>query len=358
MKIAFLLPNYSGCVVGSLLVYYRFARHLAALGHTVDLYHPLLTSDDPTLLEKLRIRCTSLVKNLSLRPVRWMNFPHRVTPRFRPLLTGLDIKHDKVIAFSWRAVEALSRVRTTGEVFGYIVEYESWAEASPFLRSRMEEAYRKPIPLLASSTAVFDMLGTVGAVDRRLCVHGVDMDPPGRAPLEASRRDSRRVGFPVRVEPVKSPEVLRETCRILKERHGSDIVLWGFGSSEIPRSLLEFFDEYHPEPSDEALYRLYEGSAMFAVPSRKEGFGMPAAEAMAHGCAVVSVDNGGVRTYAKEGENCLLVPPDSPIALADAISSLLLDSARRHALAVSAPASVRFLEWSQAGTRFERALGL
>lgn len=358
MKIAFLLPNYSGCVVGSLLVYYRFARHLASLGHTVDLYHPLLTSNDATFLERFRIRCTTLVKNLSRRPVRWMDFPNRVTPRFRTLLSGLDLKHDKVIAFSWRAVEALSDVRTTGEIFGYIVEYESWVEASPSLRSRMEEAYRKSIPLLASSTAVFDMLGTVGALDRRMCVHGVDMNPPDQAPLEPSRRDSRRVGFPVRVEPVKSPEVLRETCRLLKERHGSEIVLWGFGSSEIPRSLREFLDEYHPEPSDEELYGLYEGSAIFAVPSRKEGFGMPAAEAMAHGCAVVSVDNGGVRTYAREGENCLLVPPDSPIALADAISSLLVDSERRLALAVGAPASVRFLEWSQAGSRFERALGL
>lgn len=360
MKIAFLLPNYSGRVVGSLLVYYNFANFLASRGHEVDLYHPLATGDERlSLARRVRILVSVALKNVRKNPVRWMSFPEKARPRFRFELRGLDAPHDLVVAFSWRAVEALEKVRTRGKVFGYIVEYESWAEANEHFRARMEKAYRTGIPLLSSSNAVDGMLETVGAKDHHLCVHGIDTDRSKATRILPPReRDARRVGFPVRLEPVKSPEVLAEAVRLLKARHGDGVVVWGFGSPDVPTDLRSLFDEYHVQPSDHELADLYETSAIFAVPSRKEGFGMPAAEAMAHGCAVVSTDNGGVRTFGTPGRNCLIVPAEDPTALADAIGVLLRDQGTRLALAEGAPESVSFLDWKLANLRFLERLGL
>jgi glycosyltransferase involved in cell wall biosynthesis len=59
---------------------------------------------------------------------------------------------------------------------------------------------------------------------------------------------------------------------------------------------------------------------VFVFPSYVEGFGLPPLEAMACGAAIVLTDSGGVREYARDGHNCLLVPAGDVTALADAIA--------------------------------------
>lgn len=356
MKIAFLIPNYSGHVVGSLLVYYRYAVILAQAGHEVDLFHPVIVEDDPSFPTRVRAVVWALAKKWSSKPIPWFEFPPRVKLHFRPSLEGMVLPHDIVVAFSWRMVEALASIRAAGKRFGYIVEYETWAEAQPQRKLRMEAAYRRELPLLCSSTAVEGMLREVGACDIRLCVHGVEVDRFAKA-KEGIAREAGRIGFPVRMEAVKSPEVLREAVGLLRTRYGNTVLLWGYGHSSTPPDMAELFDEFHPSPSDAALAELYARSAIFAIPSRKEGFGMPAAEAMSAGCAVASTDNGGIRTFGIDGLNCLLVPPDSPSALAEAVGRLLDDTELRRTISERAPDSVSFLRWEFAGSRLLEQLG-
>jgi glycosyltransferase involved in cell wall biosynthesis len=66
--------------------------------------------------------------------------------------------------------------------------------------------------------------------------------------------------------------------------------------------------------------------------SRGEGFGLPALEAMAVGCPVITTDSGGVRQFATDGINCLMTPPADVAALAQAIQTLVTEPARRNEL--------------------------
>ncbi len=52
---------------------------------------------------------------------------------------------------------------------------------------------------------------------------------------------------------------------------------------------------------------------------------MPPLEAMACGTPVVVSDSGGVRDFAEDGENCVVVPARNPEALAEGIVRLLGD---------------------------------
>jgi glycosyltransferase involved in cell wall biosynthesis len=73
----------------------------------------------------------------------------------------------------------------------------------------------------------------------------------------------------------------------------------------------------------EDLVNLYRRAALVVVPSRYEGFGLPAVEAMACGTPVVATSAGALPEVMRLGEGGLLVPRDDPDALAKAIATLL-----------------------------------
>ncbi|MEZ5714065.1 MAG: glycosyltransferase [Paracoccaceae bacterium] len=80
-------------------------------------------------------------------------------------------------------------------------------------------------------------------------------------------------------------------------------------------------------PRETFLTWLAEAEIAILLPEPSEGFFLPALEAMALGCAVVTVDCIGARGFAIDGETCLYAPRD-PQALAEAALGLLARPAR------------------------------
>jgi glycosyltransferase involved in cell wall biosynthesis len=77
-------------------------------------------------------------------------------------------------------------------------------------------------------------------------------------------------------------------------------------------------------------------AAVVCVPSRREGYGMVAREAMAYGRPVVATAVGGLTDGVEDGVTGLLVPPADPAALGAAIEKLLRDPALRAELGANA----------------------
>ncbi len=65
------------------------------------------------------------------------------------------------------------------------------------------------------------------------------------------------------------------------------------------------------------------------LPSRREGLPKTLLEAAACGRAIVATDVPGCREIAVAGENALLVPPDDPVALANALARMAADPVMR-----------------------------
>ncbi|MGH7337572.1 MAG: glycosyltransferase family 4 protein [Myxococcota bacterium] len=94
---------------------------------------------------------------------------------------------------------------------------------------------------------------------------------------------------------------------------------------------------------------LYAGASLLVVPSLWEGFGLPAAEAMACGTPVLVSNRGGLPEVV--GDAGELVDPLSADAIATAIWRLLHDPGRRAQLARAGRERARRFRWSESARR-------
>ena len=85
----------------------------------------------------------------------------------------------------------------------------------------------------------------------------------------------------------------------------------------------------------------YRRAEVLVHPARWEGFGLALLEAMLAGKPVVATDVSSAPEIVAGGETGLLVPPDDPAALADAVLELLADPAHAAAMGEAGLARAR-----------------
>jgi glycosyltransferase involved in cell wall biosynthesis len=183
--------------------------------------------------------------------------------------------------------------------------------------------------------------------------HGIDVPPAttsaapaGPAPAVLGLAAGSYVLFVGTIEPRKGVDVLLAAHAALRRhrRPGLHLVVagppgWG------PTPALDGPGVLAPGRVDEpTLDALYRGAAALAVPSRSEGFGLPALEAMARGCPVVASDAGALPEVV--GDAGLLVRPGDPDALAGALDRILRDDSLAAALAAAGRARAATFTWS------------
>ncbi|MGG1313942.1 MULTISPECIES: glycosyltransferase family 4 protein [Cohnella] len=144
-----------------------------------------------------------------------------------------------------------------------------------------------------------------------------------------------------RLVPAKGLDILLRACAELRSR-GRPFVLHIIGDGPIRKELealsqqLGIYDDtifygymLHPE-------ELMPFFDVFVLPSRAEAFGSVFAEAALCLLALVGTDVGGIAEQIEDGVNGRLVPPDDPIALADALENLIVDPHFRYEMARAA----------------------
>lgn len=103
--------------------------------------------------------------------------------------------------------------------------------------------------------------------------------------------------------------------------------------------------------NDDQLADILRRSHLFISTSLWEGFGLPALEAMACGCAVITSDNGGCREYAVPEHNCLVYPPQDHQLLAEQIARLAGQPRLRERLAKNGLATARRFSWENSARK-------
>jgi glycosyltransferase involved in cell wall biosynthesis len=101
---------------------------------------------------------------------------------------------------------------------------------------------------------------------------------------------------------------------------------------------------------------LYEGARLLVHPSFEEGFGMTVLEAMSLGVPVVASDRGSLPEVL--GGAGLLVDPDRPADIADAIARVLGDDGLAESCAAKGVARARAFRWELTADRVYDAYGV
>ena len=111
------------------------------------------------------------------------------------------------------------------------------------------------------------------------------------------------------------------------------------------------------ELSDAALASVLESSHVLAMPSRYEGFGIVYLEGMSFGLPAIASRAGGAVETVEDGETGLLLDPDDPDAVADAIDRFGSDRDRLVAMGKNARRRYeRHPNWAETTARVRRLL--
>ena len=146
--------------------------------------------------------------------------------------------------------------------------------------------------------------------------------------------DRAKLLFVGRLAGQKNIPLLLESIATYVEKYGSNVELSIVGDGEDRRAvqlhvkqlgLSEVVTMCGPSHGEE-LESIYERSDLFILTSTRESFGLVLIEAMSKGVPIVCVNIPAVRNVVVNNLNGLLVESD-PVALADAIRTLLVDEA-------------------------------
>jgi glycosyltransferase involved in cell wall biosynthesis len=172
-------------------------------------------------------------------------------------------------------------------------------ELTEVIPNGYDEKRFKPIPHENEVTQLVTICRLVPAKGLDILLH---------ACAELRKRDRRFVLHIIGDGPI------REQLEGLSQKLGiyDDTIFYGYMLH--PEELMPFFD-------------------VFVLPSRAEAFGSVFAEAALCLLALVGTDVGGIAEQIEDGQNGLLVPAENPLALADALETVINDPHFRYEMA-------------------------
>lgn len=353
MNIHFVLPTDGTVPVGGYKVVYEYANGLVRLGHRVTVTHAFYLQKSQVRLLRHPRHCMTFLKRWALRrytPSTWFKLDPAVKLRFVPWLHRWFMPaSDTVVATSWETAEWVATYTPRhGRRYYLIQHFEDWSGD----RDQVMRTWSLPLRKIVISRWLETMLAQHGESSNYITngldfkAFGVDIPPKDRNPYSVAMlyHQSAWKGSHYGLEALTH---VQAQCPSLQATL--------FGVCPPPADLPTWIN-YHQLPSQDLLRKIYNQAAIFLAPSLTEGWGLPPAEAMICGAAVVLTDVDGHREFAQSDVNAQMCPPADAAALAQRVLALMFDTSLRLRLAQAARESIQSFTWTRACQLMENTL--
>jgi glycosyltransferase involved in cell wall biosynthesis len=339
---------------GGVRVIATLARHLRQRGHDV-----LVVSRPPRKLT-LRQIAGSIYHRRPLPPVPKRGpthldgpgVPHKMVDRHRPLRASDLPDADIVVATWWETAEWVWALPAEkGVKVHFIQDYELWGGP----RERVDATCRLPMPKITPARWVRELLAeSFGQTDVTIVPNAVDLQIFDSSPR--GKQAVPTVGFTYTTFRAKGCDITVEAIRLARQ-HLPELQVVCFGSTQPTAELpLPAGVEFHYQASDSKLKELYGRCDAWLFGTRREGFGLPILEAMACRTPVIGTPAGAAPDLLRDGRG-LLIPPENPRAMADAILQVCaMPEAQWRTMSDLARAVASQRSWEDATDEFEAAL--
>jgi glycosyltransferase involved in cell wall biosynthesis len=264
----------------------------------------------------------------------------------------LDAGHfDFIVGTFWTTLEAAHRIGGEKGIH-FCQGYEGSFTAYQPMKERIDAAYRLPLPKITVSPHLVDICREL--YDDATCIGQIvdDLFFQPRAPRVGQRPRVLLVG-PAQAD-FKGIDVGYEAVRHARAA-GAELDLirvsqWPAAEGEPS----ELASEFHVGLSSDAMARLFASCDLFLGPSRSaEGFGLPAAEALASGLPAVLSAIPSFLSWDEQHDYALFTPEGDGIAMGSALARLLADDALRTTLSERGRAVVEQFRAEVTGERLE-----
>jgi len=347
MKVLMLTPSFSPIIGGTERVVQELAFNLNKNGIQTDVmtfnmaekWKPRLTSSIEEKGFKIyRVPAISLCKR-PLSVIGELSNVHVLpTSFFGQILKKYDILHyHDVVDLSFPLFSSFVK---KPKIFHChtLQEFSAFYRSNSFARSKLVKSSNL---FIAVSKKTAELMRAIGATDVRVLPNGVDTTSFSYDPnISFSQdRDSKTVLFVGRIEGRKGIHVLLDSLPFLKTSINLVLVGPNYGDNYF-REIISKIKNENSKGKHKLFYRgslglsdltnCYKRATIFVCPSLCESFGVVNIEAMSCGTPVIASDIEGIRDIIESGKDGILVPPNDPRRLANALEYLIDDeSARR-----------------------------
>jgi glycosyltransferase involved in cell wall biosynthesis len=223
--------------------------------------------------------------------------------------------------------------------------------------------FRAADGVTATSRFLADVVARRFGVTAAVIPFGIDVDR-FRPRVTARRPGPVRIGFvKVGLVPKYGPDVLIEALGRLARTDEFEAIIAGEGSlASALRARAEALNigarvGFIGRLPHSEIPALLADLDVFVMPSRTEEWGVAAAEASASGLPVVATAVGGVPEIVVDRVTGLLVAPEDPDALADALRTLLRDASLRERMGAAGRRKIDLeYRWATCVDRMEEVL--
>ncbi len=338
MRINILLPFRIKQPTGGIKIMYEYANRLAEKGHTITILNRRKQFQRYSSLMYPVARTLKEIEDF-FTPF-WFNFNKSCKVKYIRFINDKEIPDADATIYTWWElgydVEKLSS--TKGIKINLIQDYEIWIGRI----DELHQSYNLPhIHNIVISNELKNKLKYYTKKESFLLPNAIDFEK-FKITNSIETRNSMTICMMYHEDERKGCKYgLEALASVKKEIPELKVIM--FSVYKKPDFFPDWI-EYYRKPDN--LCELYNQSAIFITSSIMEGWGLPAVESIACGCALICTNIGGHHEFTNQ-DTTLWVEPKQPQEMVEAIFRLIKNSKERISLAKSGNAFIQRFSWDK-----------